>query len=263
MATIEENQQFWNDRFHWGTHRGDVWSTHWGGPDAQWKWCVYPRIRQHLPTGTLLEIGPGMGRWTQFLRSFCKKLTVVELSPRCLEACRERFGDEGMEYHLGDGRSLGSLQDDSVDFTFSFESLIHSEADDLASYLQELARVMKTGGVCFLHHSNLGWYRTYYQWVQRFPKRLREFFQARGILDFDGWRALSVSHLDVKKQAEDCGFSLLSQELVPWGGKRLIDCFTVMVLGRTERHYQMMENHDFVTRAAEIARLARAYRPQA
>ena len=260
MPTIEENQEFWNDRFHWGTHRGDVWSNHWGGPKAQWQWCVYPRIRQHLPTTTVLEIGPGMGRWTQFLRMFCEKLIAVELSPRCLEVCRERFGDQGMEYHLGDGRTLGPISDGSVDFAFSFESLIHTESDDLASYLRELVRVLRPGGVCFLHHSNLGSYKRYYKWVRRFPKPLRELLQGRGLLDFDGLRAPSVSRVNVAKRAEELGFSLLSQELVPWGGKRLIDCFSVFVLGPPDRRFQLLENQRFVQRAAEIALLARAYK---
>ena len=201
-----------------------------------------------------------MGRWTQFLKSYCEQLTLVELSPRCLEACRVRFGNEGMEYHLGDGRSLGPLRSDSVDFAFSFESLIHTEADDLTSYLEDLARVLKPGGVCFLHHSNLGSYRSYFQWVGRFPKPIKELLQGRGVLDFDGWRAPGVSHMSVKKAAEELGLSVLSQELVPWGGKRLIDCFTVLVRGRPQRPYSLLENHGFVRRAAEIARLAAAYK---
>ncbi|MCA9779986.1 MAG: class I SAM-dependent methyltransferase, partial [Candidatus Eremiobacteraeota bacterium] len=150
MPTIEENREFWNDRFHWGSHRGDVWSDHWGGVEAQWQWCVYPRTRSHLPTGTVLEVGPGMGRWTHFLRAFCENLIVVDISQRCLEVCRARFGDVGMDYHLGDGRTLTPVRDGSVDFVFSFESLIHTEQEDLASYLQEIARVLKPGGSCFL-----------------------------------------------------------------------------------------------------------------
>ena len=131
MPTIEENREFWNDLFHWGKHQGDIWSDHWGGPEAQWKWCVYPRIRQHLPAGTVLEIGPGMGRWTQFLREFCDHLILVELSPRCLEACRDRFGDEAMEYHLGDGRSLGPIEDDSIDLAKDAESIDDFRAIEL------------------------------------------------------------------------------------------------------------------------------------
>jgi SAM-dependent methyltransferase len=259
MPTIEENHEFWNDRFHWGKHRGDTWSDEWGGPEAQWKWCVYPRIRRYLPVETILEIGPGMGRWTRFLRNCCENIIVVDISQRCLDVCRERFGEQNISYHLGDGRTLSFLQDESIDFAFSFESLIHTECDDLRSYLSELARTMKPEATCFLHHSNLGSFRRYYDFVRRVPKVLREGLQSRGVLDFDGWRAPTVSHEWVHKEAEKLGLSALSQELVPWGGKRLIDCFTTLRAGNVDKAAQVFENRKFVKRAREIRRISKAY----
>jgi ubiquinone/menaquinone biosynthesis C-methylase UbiE len=259
MPSIEENHEFWNDRFHWGKHRGDAWSDEWGGPTAQWKWCVYPRIRRHLPAETILEIGPGMGRWTQFLRTCCENLIVVDISERCIDVCRERFGEQGMSYHLGDGRTLSFLEDNSIDFTFSFESLIHTESDDLRSYLSELSRTLKPEATAFLHHSNLGRYKRYYDLVRRVPKALREGLQARGVLDFDGWRAATVSHQWVSREAEKLGLGVLSQELVPWGGKRLIDCFTTLCAGSVDREAPLLENRKFVERAREICRISGAY----
>ena len=193
VPTIAENHEFWNDRFAWSQHRGDVWSREWGGPENQWNWCLYPRIRQHLPAETVLEIGPGQGRWTHFLRAYCEHLIVADISERCIEVCRQRFGDSGLEYHVSDGRTLGFQADCSVDFVFSFESLIHTELDDLTSYLEEVQRVLKPGGTAFLHHSNLGAYKGYYRFAAGIPKVLKELLQSRGVLDFDGWRALSVS----------------------------------------------------------------------
>ena len=49
--------------------------------------------------------------------------------------------------------------DAAVDFAFSFDSLVHVEAETLADYLAELARVLVPDGVGFLHHSNFGTYR--------------------------------------------------------------------------------------------------------
>ena len=259
MATIEENHRFWNDQFSWTRRRGDQWSRNWGGPEAQWRWCVYPRIRSALPAGTVLEIGPGMGRWTHFLRSHSKKLVLVDISEKCLSACQERFGSENMTYELGDGRSLNFQADESVDFCFSFESLIHTDLPDLTSYLEEIHRVLSPGATCFLHHSNLGSYKTYYSALERIPKNLCRSLQERGLLDFDGWRASSVSYLDVQKAAHQCGLSVLSQELVPWGGKRLIDCFTVMKKGQAERPYKLRENRKFAKRADEIRALSKLY----
>lgn len=261
MPSIEENHEFWNDQFHWGRHRGDAWSNEWGGPEAQWQWCVYPRIRRHLPVGTILEIGPGMGRWTQFLRRCCEHLVAVDISEKCLDACRGRFGEQDVSLHLGDGRTLGCVKDETVDFVFSFESLIHTERDDLQSYLSELKRVMRPEAVCFLHHSNLGSYRRYYDFIRRIPKTLREPLQKRGVLDFDGRRAATVCHRWVEAEAKKIGLAVVSQELVPWGGKRLIDCFTTLRATESELDTALVENRQFVSRAREIRRLSAAYRP--
>lgn len=259
MASVEDNHHFWNDRFQWGPQRGDQWSRNWGGPEAQWAWCVYPRIRQFLPAPNILEIGSGMGRWTRFLKDHCQKLESVDISERCVEVCRDRFLKDAVDCHLGDGRTLNFLEDNSVDFCFSFESLIHTELADLKSYLKELERTLRPGASCFLHHSNLGLYRKYYAAVARLPKTARKFLTERGFLDFDGWRASSVSYLNFRQLTKECGLTMVSQETVGWGGRRLIDCFSILRKGEQSEDCQYLENHNFVKRAAEIRDLSRTY----
>jgi 2-polyprenyl-3-methyl-5-hydroxy-6-metoxy-1,4-benzoquinol methylase len=258
MPTINENYQFWNNEFQWSQHRGDVWSREWGGPTNQWHWCIYPRIRRFLPAESILEIGPGQGRWTRFLRSCADNLILTDISDICIEECRRHFGEDGIEYHVGDGRTLQFQADSSVDFVFSFESLIHTELDDLTSYLKETWRVLKPGGTAFLHHSNLGQYRKYYAFTASLPDGLRGLLESRGILDFDGWRARSVSADILAATAEEKGLTVHSQELVPWGGRRLTDCFSILGKG-TAAENKVYENQDFVKRAREIRRIAEAY----
>ena len=89
-----------------------------------------PRIARFLPAGSILEIAPGHGRWTDFLREHCDTLSIVDLDAACIDACRERFaGDERIAYHVNDGRSLDMIEDGSVDFAFSFDSLVHADAE--------------------------------------------------------------------------------------------------------------------------------------
>jgi hypothetical protein len=72
-------------------------------------------------------------------------------------------------------------------------------------------------------------------------------------------RAKSVTAAWLEQQATAEGLSVLSQELVPWGGKRLIDCFSVLKNGPAERANQILENPGFIKRAYEIQRLSRLY----
>jgi hypothetical protein len=41
---------------------GEEWSQPWGSSAAQWTGTIFPRIRQCLPAGTILEVAPGFGR---------------------------------------------------------------------------------------------------------------------------------------------------------------------------------------------------------
>ena len=114
-----------------------------GGSEAQW-FGRFSRIHAFVPTGTILEIAPGYGRWTYYLRERCERLIAVDLSPKCIEACRQKFAAyQHITYHVNDGKSLSMIADGSIDFVFSFDSLVHAEADVIETYLNQLARKLK------------------------------------------------------------------------------------------------------------------------
>src|ERR671937_2540807 len=149
MADVEKNLRVWRS-WDW-SRAGDEWSDWCGGTEAMWHGTLMPRIHRFLPAGTILEIAPGYGRWTQFLKEHCERLVLVDLAENCIAHCRERFaGEDHIAYHVNDGRSLAMVEDESVDLAFSFDSLVHADLDVLASYLDQLARKLKRDGVGFI-----------------------------------------------------------------------------------------------------------------
>lgn len=211
MPDLEENAAYWDGSFHW-RQRGDEWSAWWGSPEAEWRVTIQPRIAEFLPAGTLLEIAPGYGRWTQFLREHCDYLLGIDLSSKCVRACRRRFWrDRRLRFHANDGKSLGAVRDGAVDFVFSFDSLVHVERDVMDAYVAELARVLTPDGVAFLHHSNVAAYP---------PEDV-----GAGI---PHWRSGSVSAQGVANTAAAAGLNCFRQELIVWGDDHtlLTDSFT-------------------------------------
>jgi len=250
MPTVDENLKTWNETYRW-IEQGDEWSRSWGGPSAQWFGTILPRLRTFVPTGTILEIAPGFGRWTQFLARLCDELVVVDLSTKCIEACRRRFAADfpNIAYHVNDGRSLAMVPDDSVDLVFSFDSLVHVESEVLDAYLEQIATKLKPDGVAFLHHSNLG------EYVDESTGRIPESMGRAGSRD------ASVSGTRVIETGARASLCCLSQELVPWGGVELIDAITVFARPGSRWGDQTvpMRNPEFAAEVRYVRKLGQLY----
>ena len=99
---------------------------------------------------------------------------MVDMAEHCIDACRRRFAsDTHISYHVNDGKSLEMVQDDSTDFVFSFDSLVHAEADVIEIYLRQLARKLTPNGVAFIHHSNIGAYQQDFSRMEKIPAILK------------------------------------------------------------------------------------------
>jgi len=232
MPSVEQNLELWNKEYDWSGH-GDEWSNPWGGTDRMWRNSILPRIRQFLPAKTILEIAPGHGRCTQFLKGYCEHLMIVDLSPRCIEACRERFaGDSHISYYVNDGKSLEMIPDRSVDFVFSFDSLVHVQADVMESYVRQLAVKLKPTGAGFIHHSNFGAYGG----ISSFARLLKRFgpvgkkFQESSFAIHPVWRGDDMTAELFNDFCEKYGLYCVHQELINWANRRyLIDAISTFV----------------------------------
>jgi SAM-dependent methyltransferase len=227
VPTVDENIEEWGSRHGW-SQSGDEWSGPWGGTEPLWWGTVHPRIRGFLPAGHILEIAPGFGRITAYLRPLCSRLTLVDLNERCISACRERFsGADNIEYHVNDGRSLEMVDDGSVDFAFSFDSLVHADASVIEAYLGQLAAKLAPDGVAFLHHSNSG---SFAQPIRRWAAQARsEALGERVVRRLNrNWRSEDMTAERFSELAAAAGLRCVAQETVNWLARLPNDCFSVV-----------------------------------
>jgi SAM-dependent methyltransferase len=265
MGTIAQNRYSWDVAYDW-KHQGSEWSKEWGGVEMQWHASILPRIHAFVPARCILEIGPGFGRWTHFLKDLCDRLIIVDLSEKCIRACQHRFNHcSHISYHINDGLSLDAAVDGSVDFVFSFDSLVHVEMDVIESYLRQLAAKLTPNGVGFIHHSNLGEYAAYFSWLKKIPKgKIRNALSKLRIIERKShWRAFSMSAERFDRIACGAGLQCISQEVVNWktSPKRLIDCLSVFTRKGSiwERPIQRIRNDGFMREAAYLSKLSRLY----
>jgi len=235
MPSVEQNLELWNKTYDW-SNSGDEWSGAWGGTDRMWHRSLYPRIKHMLPAATILEIAPGFGRCTEFLKEYCERMYVVDLSPRCIEACKQRFAtDTHIAYFVNDGKSLDMIPDQSIDFVFSFDSLVHVQAEVMEAYVKQLAAKLKPGGRGFLHHSNLGNYRAA-RLFGRYAKKLGpvgRMLKESGRLIDPVWRGDDMTAKLFTVFCDRYGLRCTHQELINWANRGyLIDSISTFTSGR-------------------------------
>jgi len=270
MPTVSQNLELWN-RYDW-PHEGDEWSDQFGGTEALWAFLLYPRIRRFLPAPSILEIAPGYGRWTQYLQGLCRSMIAIDISEKCIEHCKTRFAaNTHIRFYGNDGFSLAAVPDDSIDFAFSFDSLVHAESDVMKSYLAQLATKLKPDGIGFFHHSNIGAYKgrlAVFDWYRRLPLPFREHvlkvnrLEALLSINLRGARATSMTASLFRQYCERAGLKCVSQEIINWvTGRSLTDAISVFTKpgSRWDKPFTVFENFRFVEGALVTKRLARLY----
>jgi ubiquinone/menaquinone biosynthesis C-methylase UbiE len=157
MPTISQNYDVW-DKVHSWSKDGDEWSdqaSFCGQPYDAWKRSLvdafmFPYIS---PSSSVLEIGPGHGRWTKMYIDKVARVSLVDLSPACIEHCKRRFqAFDHVSYFVNDGRSLSAIPDRSIDFIWSYDVFVHIELAEFRLYLSEFRRILREGGVAAIHH---------------------------------------------------------------------------------------------------------------
>jgi len=150
-----KEQRHWNKESSW-INRGDEWN-HELGMDYMWENLISPSIKPYAK-GKVLEIACGFGRITHEVLERCpdvEYMYVSDLNETCISKCAERFGKSVSGYFVNDGSSLEMVPSDFLDFVFSYDSFVHIHMDLVVSYVGEIARILKPGGFCSLHVSNL------------------------------------------------------------------------------------------------------------
>lgn len=150
--SVANNLTTWLN-YDW-SNQGEEWSN-----TPEWKNSLIEHVlTPHIPVGSkVLEIGPGAGRWTEHLIQRSSHLIVVDLTPACIEICKERFREfSNIEYYVNDGRSLDFIAESSIDRVWSWDVFVHISSEDVREYVRHIARVLRPKGLALIHHARGG-----------------------------------------------------------------------------------------------------------
>jgi SAM-dependent methyltransferase len=117
------------------------------------KWATYiredvlPYVTNLAPLGdVMLELGPGPGAATEWLRAHVRQLVAVESDATAAQLLAERYADTNVDVVHGDAAQL-EFASNTFDSVGSFTMLHHvATFAGQQSLLQEAHRVLKPGG---------------------------------------------------------------------------------------------------------------------
>lgn len=199
----------------------------------EWKQALLDRYLHHFSRGgTLLEIGPGHGRWSEWLISHGGLLVCCDISPNCLDVCRQRLAGRGrLRTHVSVGDDLPADLTARVDGVWSYDCFVHLDPQQCRNYLREIARVLVPGGHAVIHHANrTGRLARWIDWLHKLPSGSvaevrpgwRSGVNARAFRRWAVAAGLHVVRQESRWEATMSGVSKL------FGVPRFGDCITVL-----------------------------------
>ncbi len=129
----------------------------WGEPESFAPLLAVRRrfIEPYLvPGATVVEIGSGGGRWTQYLRA-AANLIVVEYNPESFDYLRARFPGLAFTPYRSSGYEMHGVASACAGFVFTFDVFVHLEPDGIQAYLHEIERVLRPGGTAVVHYGDV------------------------------------------------------------------------------------------------------------
>ncbi len=188
---VETQRPMWQS-YDW-EELGEEWT-----PSPEWKQSLIENVllRYFHAGSTVLELGPGAGRWTEPIVRLADRLILVDFSSTAIETCRKRFSEfDNIEYFVNDGASLGFVPGCSIDFFWSLDVLWLVGPRETEQYVSEFARVLSENGIGIVSHSGREGWRHGWACVTTgiFHDMLKK--QGLNVVDnFDSWRDGHTQH---------------------------------------------------------------------
>jgi len=180
--------------------------------ERHWQHLIWPMLSRHaVDFSHTLELACGYGRNSRkLLEAGAASLTLVDVNPDNIEYCREHIQPLGdVSLIQNNGIDLSPLGEETFTFVYTFDSMVHFDLELVISYVAEFSRVLKVGGLSFIHHSN-------------YSESPGVEFQSN-----PNWRnfmsAKIMRHIAIRNK-----FEVVEQQIIDWGGSPKIDCLSLL-----------------------------------
>jgi hypothetical protein len=178
--------------------------------EHQWSFVDPYLARFPIDYSATLELSCGHGRNSVILGERAANLTLVDVNPENIAFCRQRFAGQPWTIIQNNGYDLRAVPRESITFLFCFEAAVHFDLEVIIRYIKEFHRVLASGALGFVHHSN----------YTGAP--------GRDFQEHPAWRNFMSKDIFAHVCRRN-GLEIVDQYLIDWNSPayRNTDCFTV------------------------------------
>ena len=161
ISRKEHKQKPWDQFFidcikEWkrtGRDPNDILNKKWRNEDIFFSKYLQPLLKPRI---VVLEIGPGIGRYTRHILPFSSEAYLVDYSEYCCTFLRDYFKSrQGIHIIHTEGKENLPIPNDSVDLAFSISTFVHLYIEEIYWYFGQFHRVLKEGGRVLVNYTNM------------------------------------------------------------------------------------------------------------
>lgn len=139
--------------------RENIYGLEWGDPDSL---PPLEYVRDHFLSpyvssdSTIVEIGPGGGRWTRYMLG-AKRIFAVDYHQELLDELRKNLAHDNRRnvvYVKNNGDDFPGIPVNSIDFVFSFGAFVHLDMDIIDRYLKNMVSLLRPQANAVIHYSD-------------------------------------------------------------------------------------------------------------
>ena len=172
---------------------------------------VFKKMFDKLDCSNIIELACGKGRHVPMYIEKANQITLVDILKNNIDYCQQRFKNHNnIQYYCNNGYNLNALESESYTSLFCYDSMVHFEMMDIYTYLQDIHRVLVSGGKVLIHHSNNS---------SDYRLNFSNGIHGRSYMSKD-----IFAHLAYKS-----GFIIDEQLIVDWGGEEKLDCLSLLI----------------------------------
>tara|TARA_B100000902_G_C27292757_1_gene908143 strand:+ start:264 stop:947 length:684 start_codon:yes stop_codon:yes gene_type:complete len=136
--------------------REDFYGLEWGDPEN-----VEPLkyVKDHflLPyinsDSTIIEIGPGGGRWTRYMLH-AKQIFAIDFYQPVLDELAKNYNLPNINIIKNNGMDFPNIDNESIDLIFSFGTFVHLDTEIINEYLKNIKPLLKQNSNVIIQYSD-------------------------------------------------------------------------------------------------------------